>query len=106
MNTLELLTEAIQRRKTITFEYIAEDRATGLRQGYPHAVFIDRTNNVNIHVYKTAGVATKPTVYPVWRTYTLANVANVAILDLEPCFEIAPRYNPFSVMYDRVIVKA
>jgi len=104
MNTLALLTDAIQRRKPITFEYVATGRAVGLRYGNPHAVFIDTNENINAHIWKTGGVSTEPTTYPDWRKYIVKQIVNVRVLE-QQSFELAPGYNPHSKIYERVIVK-
>jgi hypothetical protein len=104
MDTLEILTSAIQQKKQISYEYDAPERAVGVRIGNPHAIFISTSDNVNIDIYKISGVTSDPTKpLPAWRQYKVQNIRNVVILDT--VFTIAPGYNPTSKQYARVIAK-
>jgi len=104
MDTIELLTSAIQQRKQISYEYDAPDRAVGVRFGNPHAIFISTAENVNIDIYKLDGVKTDPSKpIPAWRQYKVKGIKNVIILDIG--FSAAEGYNPTSKQYDRVIAK-
>lgn len=104
MDTLELLTSAIQQKKQITYEYDSPGRAVGVRIGNPHAIFISTAENVNIDIYKIDGVKTDPAKpLPAWRQYKVKDMKNVVILDKE--FSTADGYNPTSKQYARVITK-
>lgn len=107
MDTLEILTTAINLRKPISFEYNLENRAVGLRLGNPHAIYLSSTNKVNIHVWKTDGVKTDPT-QPIqaWRTYSIKHIQNITILNEKESFSLAPDYKPNSPMYSRALAKA
>ncbi len=104
MDTIEILTSAIQHKKQISYEYDAPDRAVGVRIGNPHAIFISTAENVNIDIFKLGGVKTDPAKpLPAWRQYKVKNIKNVVILDQN--FSTADGYNPTSKQYARVIAK-
>ena len=104
MDTIELLTLAIQQKKQVSFEYDSPERAVGVRFGNPHAIFISTADNLNIDIYKLDGVRTDTTkIIPAWRQYKVKDIKNVIILDQE--FSPAVGYNPTSKQYSRVIAK-
>jgi hypothetical protein len=104
MDTMELLTLAIQQKKQISYEYDSSEREVGVRFGNPHAIFISKADNVNIDIYKLDGARTDKTKdLPAWRQYKVKNIKNVIILDQE--FTSAVGYNPTSNQYSRVLSK-
>jgi hypothetical protein len=107
MDTLEILTAAINTRKPISFEYNLEGRAVGLRFGNPHAIYLSSVDKVNIHIWKTGGVKTDPTqIIPLWRTYSIKHIENITILEDKESFSLAADYKPNSPMYSRALAKA
>ncbi len=106
MTTIETLIEAINQRKSISFEYNKEGSANGLRFGNPHAVFLASTDEVNIHIWKTGGVNTDPKkLPPIWKTYSVKNLENITIIQDTKKFDIAIDYKPNSPMYTKAIAK-
>lgn len=104
MDTIDLLTSAIQQRKQVSYEYESPGRVIGVRIGNPHAIFISTAGNVNIDIFKIDGVKTDPSKpLPAWRQYKVKDIKNVIILD-KP-FVTADGYNPTSKQYARVIAK-
>jgi len=107
MDTLEILTKAIQQRKPISFEYNIEGRAIGLRYGNPHAIYLSSTDKVNIHIWKTGGVKTDPAQnLPTWRTYSIKHIENITIFEDQENFSLAVDYKPNSPMYSRALAKS
>ena len=106
MDTLEILTQAINSRKPISFKYNLEGRAIGLRFGNPHAIYLSSADKVNIHIWKTDGVKTDPTqILPTWRTYSILHIEEITIFEDQPNFNLAPDYKPNSPMYSRALAK-
>lgn len=104
MDTIDILTSAIRQKRQISYEYNSPGRATGVRIGNPHAIFVSTSDNVNIDIYKVDGVKTDPSKpLPAWRQYKVKEISNVTILDKE--FTVAEGYNPNSKQYARVIAK-
>lgn len=107
MEVLDYLRKAIETKKCISFEYVCENRAEGIRYGNPHAVFIATSKNINVHIWKTGGVCTSNSKkIPDWREYRISFIQNVIVLEDEECFELAQGYKPYSPRYSRIICRA
>jgi len=101
MNNLDLLTEVIEKRKPISFEYNKAGKTAGTRIGNVHAVFIftakSGVQSTKVHIVQTAGISDskeeKP--FPDFRSFNLEELSNIMILDKELCFEpFYDKYNP------------
>ncbi|MBD0845110.1 hypothetical protein PB70LOC_01969 [Pectobacterium versatile] len=107
--SLILLKQAIQQRKSISFEYNKEGKINGTRFGNPHAVFImrkkDNSESTKTHIVQTAGVSDSEKDFPDFRLFDITEITNVQILDSEPNFTIDSRYNPSWDGYAHVIAK-
>lgn len=105
MSSLDLLKQAIEAQKPISYEYVLEGKVEGRRYGNPHAIFISTKGNINIDIFKTGGVRTDKTIaLPRWQQYKVAHIENVEI-ENDEVFEIAEGYNPYSNKYDKTIMK-
>ena len=104
---IKSLCEAIHNRRAITYTYDPPEPgyAKGSRFGQPHAVFQASNGNMLVHIYKTGGVQTDPSIIlPDWQTY---KVRYLQIVDgMGKQFSLAPNYNPHSRMYRQAICKA
>jgi hypothetical protein len=112
MAILDLLIEAIQTRKPISFEYNKPNKTPGQRIGNTHAVFILTSKagqiSTKVHIVQTAGVSDtvheKP--FPDFRMFNIEDLSNIVILEAHPCFEpYHEKYNPHWEGYKDVIEK-
>ena len=106
MDSLSILQQAIEERRSIEFEYNKSDKVPGKRIGDPHAVFIHQsTNNATVDIFQTGGVSDTSRDFPFWRPFLLEHLDAVKILDKH--FDIAEGYdsNPVSGKYKKVICK-
>lgn len=106
MKKLELISMAIENRKTIVFEYSKEGKTKGKRVGNPHAIFIHpTTNNTSVDIFQIDGVSDTKQQIPGWRPFLFDFIENVEISDMS--FEIATGYdsNPTSGKYNKLICK-
>ncbi|MDD5457438.1 MAG: hypothetical protein PHV30_10480 [Candidatus Margulisbacteria bacterium] len=119
MNTLEILTKAINERRPVVYEYNKEGKVKGERFGDPHAVFIftSKTTQVQttkVHIVQRKGVSDSETEspFPAFRMFNIEDLANVKILESEERFEPFYKdkegnrqYNPEWEGYKNVIAK-
>lgn len=111
MDTLEILEQAINTRKSISFEYNKEGKIKGERIGNPHAVFILTAKvgeqSTKVHIVQTAGVSDskleKP--FPDFRMFDIEKLDNLKILESASQFSIHEKYNPEWEGYANVIAK-
>lgn len=106
MDTLSLLQEAIENKKSIEFKYIKPGKVTGVRTGDPHAIFIHQTtSNPTVDIFQTDGDSDTRQSIPGWRPFILEYIHDIKILDT--IFEIAEGYNsnPETGKYIKVIAK-
>lgn len=106
MTKLEIITQAIESRKTISFEYNKDGKVKGKRIGNPHAIFIHQsTDNIIVDIYQTDGVSDTKQRIPDWRPFLFDYIENTEISD--DSFEIAIGYdsNPSSGKYNKAICK-
>ncbi len=103
MSTIEILTEAIQRLKPVSFTY----QNSNERIGNPYAIFILNANGTTkVHVVQTAGYTSSGKLND-FKQFNLEDLANVAILEDEPSFTPDHKnYKPESDYYSNVIIKA
>lgn len=114
MNTLEVLIEAIESIKPISFEYNKEGKVKGERFGHPYAVFIFTAKNsgiqsTKVHIVQTGGVSDSKDIneFPSFRMYNIEELASVCILQSEKSFgpPYDLKYNPEWEGYKDVIAK-
>lgn len=125
MTNIEKLTNAIENRKPITFEYNKEGKIAGTRMGNPHALYIfeykdpSKESKVKLDLVQTGGVSDsrdeKP--FPDFRQFFITDLSNIEVLEKEPDFEplyeklnedtgeMERRYNPESDYYRNPIAK-
>jgi len=110
MNNLDLLIEAINSRKPVSFEYNKPGKTPGQRIGNTHAVFIFTSKadvkSTKVHLVQTAGVTDSEVNFPDFRMFNIEHLSNIEILDSEPNFEpFYDKYNPEWEGYKDVIAK-
>ncbi len=109
MENIDLLKEAIRRRKPIEYEYNRPDKVPGKRIGNPHVAFSGVTKEgvrrIWTHIAQTGGVSDTLKEFPDWRMFITEYVTDVRILEEEPEFTLQEGYNPYSDMYSEVIAK-
>jgi predicted DNA-binding transcriptional regulator YafY len=100
MNTLELLENAINEQKTISFDYKWE----WVRIWNPHTIFAhSSTWNVLIDIFQIDGYSTDNETIPWWKQFSLTKITNINISD--STFIIAEWYVSNSPKYEKVICK-
>lgn len=111
--SLEILIEAINKRKTIKYEYNKIDEPVGERIGHPYAIYIFTSKagimSTKIHIVQIDGVSKsiEKNPFPSFRTHNIEELTNVQILDDIPSFEepFHIDYKPESKLYLDVIAK-
>jgi len=112
MNNLDLLTEAIEKRKPISFEYNKVGKTPGTRIGNVHVVFIFTAKNgaqsTKVHIVQTAGISDSKDekFFPDFGTFNIEELSNIIVLENELCFEpFYEKYNPEWDGYNNPIAK-
>ena len=96
MNNIDLLIQAINSKKPISFEYNKEGKKTGERIGNPHALYIftpkDETKpkTTKLDLVQTFGVSDSKEGddYPDCSQFDIDQISNVVVLIDEPDFEV------------------
>ena len=105
---MEVLRDAIERQKPVSFEYQNPKKPNepkGRRVGNPHAIYATAPGNINVDLYQTSGAALPTSVeFPVWRDYALKYISNAEIIE-EQSFEISEDYKPYNQKYARKFIK-
>lgn len=111
--SLQIITDAINTRKVIRYQYNKVGEPSGERIGHPYAVFIFTSKagaiSTKVHIVQTDGdsksVIENP--FPSFRMYNIEDLTNVRILENIPSFgePFHELYRPESPMYIDVIVK-
>lgn len=109
MNTLQILTEAIEKRKPVKFEYNKVGKVEGPRIGNPHAIFIfttktTRIQSTKVHIVQTGGVSDSNAENE-FRTFDIKEISNIQCMEAEDSFQPDERYNPDWEGYANVIAK-
>jgi hypothetical protein len=108
MEVQSLLIEAIEKRKSIKFEYHSPtDDVKGFRIGNPHALYnLDPKSKsksvLYLDLWQTGGVSQSGKIN-VWKQYIVKYMFNISILYDEQLFQIAPYYRPNSDKYKKSI---
>ena len=112
MEKLELLIEAVEKKKPISFEYNKPGKTPGKRIGNVHAIFIftakSGKQSTKLHIVQTAGVSDSKisNPFPDFRMFNITDISNVKILLDEPDFDIFDeKYNPEWSGYNNPIAK-
>jgi predicted DNA-binding transcriptional regulator YafY len=102
MDSLALLEQAIQMKRTISFNYIKDGKRHGVRIGNPHALYAAKSGQVMCDIYQTSG-DTEDYTLPDWRAFTIDEIDYVQILGA--AFQPAAGYNREAGKYENVIAK-
>lgn len=107
--SLQLLKDAIDRRKPISFRYKKSGKNPGERIGNTHAIWVmrkkDGTESTKVHIFQTDGVSDSGQELPSFRMFDLDTLSEVEILEDNESFEISELYNPEWKDYKCVIAK-
>jgi len=110
METVDIISQAIRERKSISFEYNKEDKVRGQRVGDPYAVFnfTPKTgeSSIKVHIVQTDGVSDSETEHPFpdFRQFNIEDIDNIQILD-STFIPNHPKYNSDWEGYANVIEK-
>lgn len=96
MNNIDLLIQAINSKKPISFEYNKPGKTAGLRIGNPHALYIftpkDETlpNSTKLDLVQMSGVSDSKTGegYSDCSQFDVQYLSNITVLQDDPEFEI------------------
>jgi transcriptional regulator of nitric oxide reductase len=111
MNTLDTIVDAINRHKSISYQYISDKNPSyGERRGDPYVAYvytdISGHSTTKIDIFQVSGASSKNQLSQV-KMSDLANFRDIQILEDEPEFTINPiaEYKPESERYKSVIAK-
>ena len=106
MDIRQELEKAIKNRKPIEFEYLGN--VEGKRVGNPHILYMkknkDGTVPIYVDIWQVSGVSDSG-VLPNWRQFKFNPITYVKVLEDEPSFEVAEKYNEESDRYQVVLEK-
>lgn len=104
MNTVEELMEAINDRKSISFQYMHEGNEAGMRMGNPHAVYVDeKSHETLVDIYQERGTTDMNQILPSWETFEVQSVKHLKML--QPHFEVNEGYRSDSIKYKTTLCK-
>lgn len=111
MSTIDIIVEAIIKKKPISYEYIGgKTPIYGERRGDPYAVYVytDKAgkSTTKVDIFQLSG-ASSSGKYDQVKMSDLADLRSVHILENEPSFTVSSLsgYNPESDRYKSVIAK-
>jgi hypothetical protein len=97
---LDAVTEAIVNRRVVHLSYRSNP---GQRTFHPHAIFESQDGTVHLDGLQTAGPTRDPHPLPIWRTFLLTTITDVATTGTN--FIPDARFNPRNTRkYHRMIV--
>ena len=103
--SLILLKEAIELRRTVSFEY----KSQGERIGNPHAIYIyraiDGKETTKVDIDQIAGVSSSGKPFPSFRMFDLDKISDARFTDGKIKFDISHDYKPESDRYKYPIKK-
>ena len=106
MDIRQELEKAIKNRKPIEFEYLGN--VEGKRVGNPHILYMKKNKDGTVPIYvvfwQVSGVSDSG-VLPNWRQFKFNQITYVKVLEDEPSFEVAEKYNEESDRYQVVLEK-
>lgn len=108
MNTLNLLIEAIQTRKPVSFHYLKKDKTRGRRTGNPYAVYLtDDGRKTMVHIFQTGGASDSIKRNPLesWRQFDISYLSELTIHTESERFILEDSYNPEWEGYSKIIEK-
>lgn len=101
----EIITEAIKRKKTVSFTYKKDNK----RVGNPHALYyyLDKKGekSIKIDIEQIDGYSSSKKPFPSFREFNLNEVLSVEILKDKESFSTSKDYNPASQRYFNCIEK-
>lgn len=107
--SLSILSDAIEKRAIISFEYNKIGKVKGIRLGAPHAIFImhkkDGSESTKVHIVQIDGVSDSCQTLPSFRLFDLEELTNIEITYPEIKFEVSEQYNSDWKGYQHTIVK-
>jgi len=96
--SLQIIKDAIEARKPISFQYNKPGKTPGQRIGNPHAVWVmrkkDGSESTKVHVVQTEGVSDSGQELPSFRMFDLEVISEVKLLGGDLKFDISEQYNP------------
>lgn len=107
--SLQILNDAIEKQKPVSFQYNKPGKTPGKRIGNPHAVWVmrkkDGTESTKVHIVQTEGVSDSGQELPRFRMFDLEVLSQVELLEDRNTFDISEQYNPEWDGYTFVIAK-
>ena len=107
--SLQVLKNAIEKQKPISFQYNKPGKTPVKRIGNPHAVWVmrkkDGTESTKVHIVQTEGVSDSGQELPSFRMFDLAVLSEVNLLEGSNTFQVSEQYNPEWNGYTFVITK-
>lgn len=104
---IEILKDAIEQRKSISFEYEKQGEPVGVRIGKPHALyrFISKLSeeSIKLDLFQTGGVTR--TELNEWKQLNICYLSDIKIINSSGSFQIASGYDPSSSRYLDYIAK-
>ena len=102
MDILNLILEAIENRKSISFQYNREGRDNSMRIANPYVIYKLNLRaggeSIRVHMFQTSGKGG-------WRHFNLEYISNLKILKNEEYFELSLGLNPKRQGYQHIIKK-
>jgi len=108
---IETLTDAINRRKSIRYQYSSNGENLGTRIGHPYAIFmytsIEEIVTTKVHIVQISGASKSAKAFPSFRQHNIEDFLEITILEEDPSFDepFHKDYKPESVLYINVIAK-
>jgi len=109
MSLSDLVQQAINSRKVISFNYTKAGKIQGVRIGNPHALYVFTTKagerSTKLDIVQTGGVSDSQNEKPLpsWRMFDMSDIDNVTLLNEN--FSVNADYNSNSDRYQSVIAK-
>jgi hypothetical protein len=107
--SLQILKDAIEQQKPISFQYNKPGKTPGKRIGNPHAVWVmrkkDGTESTKVHIVQTDGVSDSGQKLPSFRMFDLEVLSQIELLKDSNTFDISEQYKPEWDGYTFVIAK-
>lgn len=106
-----ILTNAINTKTPISFEYIKEWKVSWIRIWNPHAIYNFKSKaweeNIKVHIVQTAWVSDSKdeNPFPDFRQFNLEDIEKIILLKEKSPFEVDEKYNSNWEWYDDYIAK-
>ncbi len=108
---INILTNAINTKTTISFEYRKEGKINWVRIWNPHAIYNfkskDLKESIKVHIVQVSWVSDSKdgNSFPDFRQFDLDNIENIILLKGNSPFQVDDRYNPNWEWYSNYIAK-